>query len=465
MKHCWFITFLAVIALAGCSSEDSLKETPIAETEQPVSFSSILTVYNRTRAAVETIDRIQSQGVGVFAMYTKGDTYSVNTNFTDNFIQNSNLKYNAETNSGSTALTWYYAPLRYWPMGSDEYLSFFAYAPYRDEYTLYSKEEGGMEQNAEGATYLKLDVPSDKSQMTDLLYADASTLANMQYYTTDGGETYVKTGTAFTDDNRVLLTMKHATARIAIDVSSSALADPLGDYYKDKTTFAVTDGIYEYTTKRITLNKVVLLGDDTSGEGSSPKGVFYPAGYLNLGITTDDKPLWVPDESGDKIAITYTNTSSSVETVRGKGNFLLGPSSDWQPFTTTDTNIDAPNIKGNQIVGWRTSVTPNGDGTYSAEGNVTEIGSAADGYLFIVPQDFSNGNSSGNKLYLYVDYTVNDTQQNTSTSIKGYVQLHENFEAGKAYVICIDLGLGGEIVQHTIVNHTEDEASSLFVDP
>lgn len=154
-----------------------------------------------------------------------------------------------------------------------------------------------------------------------------------------------------------------------------------------------------------------------------------------------------------------------METVRGKGNFLLGSSSDWQPFTTTDAGIDAPNIKGNQIVGWRTSVTPNGDGTYSAVGKVTEIGSAKDGYLFIVPQDFSNGNSSGNKLYLYVDYTVNDTQQNTSTSIKGYVQLHENFEAGKAYVICIDLGLGGEIVQHTIVNHTEDEASSLFVDP
>lgn len=48
------------------------------------------------------------------------------------------------------------------------------------------------------------------------------------------------------------------------------------------------DDGYEYTTKRITLNKVVLLGDDTSGEGSSPKGVFYPAGYLNLGITTDE---------------------------------------------------------------------------------------------------------------------------------------------------------------------------------
>lgn len=457
MKLHTFLAIMTVMVLVGCSNNDNEDALPSRTGQSAITFVSNVSGM-ATRASIANDDIVKtSDGIGIFATYSKHKDAS-----SFNFMQNFELVYNSDN---STESRWHYMPLRYWPSTSEEYLSFTAYYPFQNQYELYSKTADGMTMNGEDSVYIKFDIPANKKKMVDILHTDASTLANMQYYTTDGGETYVKTGTAFTDDNRVLLTMKHATARIAIDVSSSALADPLGDYYKDKTTFAVTDGIYEYTTKRITLNKVVLLGDDTSGEGSSPKGVFYPAGYLNLGITTDDKPLWVPDESGDKIAITYTNTSSSVETVRGKGNFLLGPSSDWQPFTTTDTNIDAPNIKGNQIVGWRTSVTPNGDGTYSAEGNVTEIGSAADGYLFIVPQDFSNGNSSGNKLYLYVDYTVNDTQQNTSTSIKGYVQLHENFEAGKAYVICIDLGLGGEIVQHTIVNHTEDEASSLFVDP
>lgn len=434
------ITLLSMlVTVIGCYNDKPDESLPVTD-NIAVSFSSHYAGYANTRATLNNYDSVMSKGIGIFAMYTSGSKKydpadaggSSITAFTANYIDNFHLRY-YESSTGESS--WYYVPLRYWPGNADEFLSFTAYAPFRNEIELYTYSSGNMQLSSdlEGASYTNLNVTSDKSKMTDLLYADAAQIANMQYYTLDGGETWHKTGNAFVNDDShhtVLLNMKHATARIAIDISSSALASPTSDYYAVKGTLNATDGI-EYTTKQITVNKVVLLGDNTSATDATPKGAFYSKGYLNLGIPTSDQPLWVADETADKICVTYDNTST-VETVRGKG-FQLAPDNDWQPGADTD----APNIAGNVITGWRTSVTDNGDGTYTAVGGVTEIGSAQDGYLFVVPQDFSQ--DSGDHLYVYIDYTVKDTSTNTDTNKSGYVQIKENFEAGKAYVIHIDI--------------------------
>lgn len=161
-----------------------------------------------------------------------------------NLIQNSKLDYN------STSGLWAYAPIRYWPVNADEYLSFMAYSPYDANSGLYTKETDGMKQDEENVyngSYIRLTVPSDKSRMTDYLYNDAAQTTNMQCYYEDNATTIstkvndIDNTTAFTTPTgesvpRVLLNMKHATARIAIDISCSALADPVSDYYTDKTT-------------------------------------------------------------------------------------------------------------------------------------------------------------------------------------------------------------------------------------
>lgn len=376
-----------------------------------------------TRASVNTVDSIaKGNGVGIFAMYNgDGKKYdptvadgSAVTTFSDNLMQNTNLVF-SNTSTVTPAITnWSYAPLRYWPIKANEYVSFLAYAPYSNSVALYTKDANGMKKDGDNAVYLKYDVSSDKSKMVDLLYNDASTTANMQY-NPEGGTSLVH------------LNLKHACARISIEVTSSALTEPLSEYYEERNVLhAGADG-KEYTTRQITINKLILLGDNTSAQGASPTGAFHSTGYLNLGIQTSEQPLWVADDADGKVAITYSE------------------------------------LKDKTISGYRTAVTTNADGTFTGEGGVTNVANDKAGYLFIVPQDFSTG--VGNKLFCYVDYSVKDIKQNTATNVTGYVPIKQNFEAGKAYLITLDLGLGGEIHQHTITNLSEEDAQKQFLDP
>ena len=64
-------------------------------------------------------------------------------------------------------------------------------------------------------------------------------------------------------------------------------------------------------------------------------------------------------------------------------------------------------------------------------------------YLFVIPQDFSNGNANNNQLYVIVDYTIQysgGTAQ-PKVSYKVYKQLTNNFLQSKAYTINLTIGL------------------------
>ncbi len=63
-------------------------------------------------------------------------------------------------------------------------------------------------------------------------------------------------------------------------------------------------------------------------------------------------------------------------------------------------------------------------------------------YLFVVPQNFSNGNEKNDQLYVIVEYTIS-YKDGVKATIKNkvYKQLTNNFERGKAYTINLIIGL------------------------
>ena len=63
-------------------------------------------------------------------------------------------------------------------------------------------------------------------------------------------------------------------------------------------------------------------------------------------------------------------------------------------------------------------------------------------YLFVIPQNFSNGNEKNDQLYVIVEYTIS-YKDGVKATIKNkvYKQLTNNFERGKAYTINLIIGL------------------------
>ena len=79
-----------------------------------------------TRAAnsVNNDPALRAVSVGVFASYTGKLDYE-STTVAPDYMYNQEVRY---TSSG----VWEYAPVKYWPNDANDYVSFFAYAPYED---------------------------------------------------------------------------------------------------------------------------------------------------------------------------------------------------------------------------------------------------------------------------------------------------------------------------------------------
>ena len=135
-----------VVSMVSCSSEADFDNTNTTDSnkqesvETPINFGSYLaqSKSNLSRAgestpASMTTTELQSKGFGVVAFYTKTNQYtSGTTKMEPNFMYNTRV-------SGTG---WTYSPVMYWPNGGQtegatpgegtQYLSFFAYAPYKD---------------------------------------------------------------------------------------------------------------------------------------------------------------------------------------------------------------------------------------------------------------------------------------------------------------------------------------------
>lgn len=461
----------AVLALGACSSDDTYTQPqPQVNTEPlPIAFSSYIG-RNVTRASIIDATAIQTQGVGVLAMLTTGkydptsNEANVTKTFTPEFFNNTKVSYN-NTNS-----EWSYDGVTYWPKDHDQYVSFLAYGPYAKSVTLYNSN-GGTDGDK---TYLKYD--ATQAKQFDILRSKFN-LANMQcWYNHEDATTHLQTTGQATikkiaDDNEafatgddnthVKLTMIHPTARIAVSVSSSALQN-----YEHYTT--TTDGEAIKSNTTITINSIMLLGDGTTAEATTenhvgtataPTGAFTSSAYLNLagkvngkaGGTGDDKysigdskaSFWVADNDAGKLAFSFNSFYS--------GSFKADYSADTQNTTAgSGRKMWVPTTNSGNVIQGTAKVE---SGAVTGTPTVTDIGTGASDYLFIIPQDFSTDG-----LYCYINYTVKYSDEpDKGYTYAGYGQIKKDFVAGGAYVIRIDINNTNVSARIPITFTVEDE--------
>lgn len=113
-----FLLTITMLALAACSENEITEQNP--EVNKPIGFDTYASV--QTRGPERGIAALKSYGIGVMAYQTTG-AYST-TGAKSEIMNNQRVEWD-NTNS-----KWIYDPVKFWPAGTNEKVSFFAYAPY-----------------------------------------------------------------------------------------------------------------------------------------------------------------------------------------------------------------------------------------------------------------------------------------------------------------------------------------------
>lgn len=120
------IPFMMMLLLASCAKQSQEEGSG---PQMPISFQASIEISSipETRAPgeISTLSQLIDGGFGVFASYTGLRRYSESSVSSD-FMHNQEVWFNTD------AGLWEYSPVKFWPNGEGEYVSFFAYAPYSD---------------------------------------------------------------------------------------------------------------------------------------------------------------------------------------------------------------------------------------------------------------------------------------------------------------------------------------------
>lgn len=207
MKTRFYVGLIALAALAfvGCA-KDEVKSS----VDNAIEFGTYLGRDAQTKGSVFDTEDMKTQGFGVFAYYTDQQRYSA--------AAKPNFMYNEEVTYVGTA--WTYAPVKYWPNEATDYVSFFAYAPYDESYTVPDS----------GDPIIDFTVPADVTSHIDLVAAE-NTHINCQKQAVN---------------DVVLFTFKHALSRVGFKVE--AVMDEVNDQVNgatpdtDKQDNPITEG-------------------------------------------------------------------------------------------------------------------------------------------------------------------------------------------------------------------------------
>lgn len=251
MKTRFYVGLIALAALAfvGCA-KDEVKSS----VDNAIEFGTYLGRDAQTKGSVFDTETMQGEnvGFGVFAYYTDEQRYSAAA--TPNFMNNQQVTYNGSA--------WTYAPVKYWPNEATDYVSFFAYAPYAESYTVPES----------GDPIIDFTVPADVTDHIDLVAAENSHIDCQKQAVNDV----------------VKFTFKHALSRVGFKVE--AVMDEINDQEngdKDNDNDNQDNPITEGTT--ISVQEVELIGD------------FYTNGKLNL-----NGAVWTPNEEEESKTGSYT---------------------------------------------------------------------------------------------------------------------------------------------------------------
>lgn len=180
MRHQLLIlATMAAILFAACAAERPEQEAGSngmsgSWTPDPITFGvsdststdtiappPMLTRAPQNEASLTTV---QASGFGVFAARTGAHKYA-NSSISSNFMSNEKIYYQAPS--------WRYDLTKYWPNGedgADEYISFFAYAPYSDGGGTNGVTDFSLPIEL-GDPWLVFKLPDDIASQIDLLYA------------------------------------------------------------------------------------------------------------------------------------------------------------------------------------------------------------------------------------------------------------------------------------------------------
>lgn len=222
------IAAMAALTLVSCSSDDLDSFSGNSSKNEAISFDGYLgrsaVAVNGTRGSEVKIGNLQTDGFGVFGMYTPTEGQA-----SDLFI-NQQVTYDK---SATPAPKWTYSPLKFWPAKGK--IDFLAYAPYDKNTTLTENSK------------INFKVAEKVADQKDLLWTN-----DMNHQIT------AKITSA---KDKVKFQFHHALSRLGYNVTLS------GDYFSSGATF--------------TVNKITLAG---SSDGTSKKA-FYKEGTIDLSKT------------------------------------------------------------------------------------------------------------------------------------------------------------------------------------
>ena len=290
-----------IVLMVGCSKDEVTPEgetAPEVDTSGAILFTASRPSSYITRSMIENVEALQSAGFGVFAYYTGSYTWNLcdgsgkeghTSKVVPNFMYNQQVEWSTDH--------WTYSPVKYWPNNnypaddsgatgseSKNYLSFFAYAPYKTNEVTYIT--GFSANDVAGAPTINYTWGADN----DLLYA-----AQTDRYKYDSNDA--------NDNGRigetVLFNFRHALCKVQFKVrrsnsSHTVSLKSLSVSFNNTATFNLGSATWS----------------SHSGSGSND----FPASLFPINVTAETEegahevgsPIMLIPESLTKYNVTYT---------------------------------------------------------------------------------------------------------------------------------------------------------------
>ena len=306
-----FLTIIAAVLLSvSCSTDEEKGSGGYQPSGDPIRFEAT-TGGAFTRAVNgEIVDDASFQGLtfenhpsantnprgfGVFAAYT-GQLKYENTTVSADYMYNQQVCYN------NTAAVWEYNPVKYWPNETNDYVSFFAYAPYEP-----SPDDDGrciidISKNTDfGDPWVNYRLSKDPwgtdgnnatETQVDLMYAFNNT-------GTDAAKWYDQTknaGTKIDYDDKLKFTFNHALGCFAHEVTLQ-LNNDLREKLKGYATITINS--FNITYNNLTNKARLILNPEISGTKAYANWKEIISGELTVSRTTGNIDKY-PTSDGEK---------------------------------------------------------------------------------------------------------------------------------------------------------------------
>lgn len=153
-----WVAMATMVLSTGCSNDEVVNDF---SQDNAIEFGTYVGRDAVSRASVITTENLKgasSTGFGVFAYYTAQNAYKSGDAFDPNFMKNEQVQWNTTNNK------WEYSPLKYWPNNAKDKVSFIAYAPWQDSFSLDDTGNGKYTYTVADEVTSQIDLLWSKSQ-------------------------------------------------------------------------------------------------------------------------------------------------------------------------------------------------------------------------------------------------------------------------------------------------------------